>query len=98
MIVHFPPFPTGSAPTAPAILNMSTPASEVFKKFGAPLQTPADPAADGRPPLPSPEFLEQLQEQSRKLEKASPREVIAWAVENYFPKLTMATAFGPEGC
>ena len=42
--------------------------------------------------------LEQLAEYSRQLETASPREIIAWAVENYFPKLTMATAFGPEGC
>jgi len=42
--------------------------------------------------------LEQLAEYSRRLETASPREIIAWAVENYFPKLTMATAFGPEGC
>jgi phosphoadenosine phosphosulfate reductase len=42
--------------------------------------------------------LEQLAEFSRQLESASPPEIIAWAVENYFPKLTMATAFGPEGC
>ncbi|HEY4308702.1 MAG TPA: phosphoadenylyl-sulfate reductase [Pirellulales bacterium] len=55
-------------------------------------------SADGRPPLPSPEFLEQLSQYSRQLEEASPREIIAWAVEKYFPKLTMATAFGPEGC
>ena len=32
------------------------------------------------------------------VEQASPEEVIAWAVRHYFPKLTMATAFGPEGC
>lgn len=42
--------------------------------------------------------LEALAAESRKLESASPREIIAWAVERYFPKLTMATAFGPEGC
>jgi phosphoadenosine phosphosulfate reductase len=42
--------------------------------------------------------LEQLAEFSRRLETATPREIIAWAVQNYFPKLTMATAFGPEGC
>jgi phosphoadenosine phosphosulfate reductase len=39
-----------------------------------------------------------LAEQSRKLETASAEEIIAWGVEHYFPKLTMATAFGPEGC
>ncbi len=32
-----------------------------------------------------------------KLETATPQEIIRWAVEQYFPKLTMATAFGPEG-
>lgn len=39
-----------------------------------------------------------LAEVSRRLETASPQEVLRWAVEAYFPKLTMATAFGPEGC
>jgi phosphoadenosine phosphosulfate reductase len=47
---------------------------------------------------PTPEQLELLAEESRKLEEASPEEIIQWAVDHYFPKLTMATAFGPEGC
>lgn len=47
---------------------------------------------------PDPEELELLQMESQKLESASPDEIVAWAVEHYFPKLTMATAFGPEGC
>ena len=34
----------------------------------------------------------------QRLETESPEEIIAWAVERFFPKLTMATAFGPEGC
>ncbi len=46
----------------------------------------------------SAEELAQLAEASRQLETASPEEIISWAVENYFPNLTMATAFGPEGC
>ncbi|MCL4193178.1 MAG: phosphoadenylyl-sulfate reductase [Thermoguttaceae bacterium] len=46
----------------------------------------------------SAEELARLAEASRQLETASPEEIIAWAVENYFPNLTMATAFGPEGC
>ncbi|MCA9245582.1 MAG: phosphoadenosine phosphosulfate reductase family protein, partial [Planctomycetales bacterium] len=51
------------------------------------------------PPVqPSPEMLAELAEHSRRLETASPEEIISWAVERYFPKLTMATAFGPEGC
>ena len=32
------------------------------------------------------------------LENASPTEILAWAIERYHPRLTMATAFGPEGC
>jgi len=46
----------------------------------------------------TPELLEGLREASSRLEKASPEEIIAWGVENYAPYLTMATAFGPEGC
>ncbi len=47
---------------------------------------------------PSPELLEQLRQSSLELEGASPEEIVRWAVSHYFPKLTMATAFGPEGC
>ena len=36
--------------------------------------------------------------EGRRLEGASPQEIIRWGVETYFPRLTMATAFGPEGC
>ena len=32
------------------------------------------------------------------MESATPEEIVRWAVATYFPKLTMATAFGPEGC
>ena len=42
--------------------------------------------------------LAELARHSALLEQATPQEIIAWAVEQYFPKLTMATAFGPEGC
>src|ERR1700750_3020904 len=47
---------------------------------------------------PTPELLEELAAASSRLEKASPEEIIAWGVEHYAPYLTMATAFGPEGC
>ena len=46
----------------------------------------------------TPELLEFLAAESKKLETATPREIVRWAVDHYFPKLTMATAFGPEGC
>jgi phosphoadenosine phosphosulfate reductase len=32
------------------------------------------------------------------LEHASAEEILAWAVERYFPRFTMATGLGPEGC
>ena len=54
--------------------------------------------ADGGPLVPSNEFFEQLAAHSERLETATPMEIISWAVDQFFPKLTMATAFGPEGC
>lgn len=47
---------------------------------------------------PTAEELEVLAAAGQDLERASPEEIIAWAVAHYFPRLTMATAFGPEGC
>jgi phosphoadenosine phosphosulfate reductase len=32
------------------------------------------------------------------LEHATPEEILAWAVERYYPRFTMATGLGPEGC
>jgi phosphoadenosine phosphosulfate reductase len=37
-------------------------------------------------------------EANRILANAKPQEILRWAVETYAPRLTMATAFGPEGC
>ncbi len=61
---------------------------------------PSDSAqADRFEPLePTSEFLADLAEQSARLESATPEEIIAWAAAQYAPRLTMATAFGPEGC
>src|SRR3954452_12503923 len=39
-----------------------------------------------------------LDEANRSLDAATPWEILRWGVETFFPKLTMATAFGPEGC
>ena len=44
------------------------------------------------------ELLEELKAASSRLEDAAPEKIIGWAVEHYAPYLTMATAFGPEGC
>ncbi|MHB1036409.1 MAG: phosphoadenylyl-sulfate reductase [Pirellulales bacterium] len=60
--------------------------------------SPSGPCSGMAKWTPTTEELEQLRQESLRLETATPREIIAWAVETYFPKLTMATAFGPEGC
>ncbi len=39
-----------------------------------------------------------FEEANRLLAEASPQEILRWGVEAFHPKLTMATAFGPEGC
>jgi phosphoadenosine phosphosulfate reductase len=41
---------------------------------------------------------EELAEANALLMGATPHKVLQWAVERYFPRLTMATAFGAEGC
>ena len=64
------------------------------------LRSPPPTASDdlGAPRSPTAEELELLARQSQLLEGATPEKIVAWAVEAYFPRLTMATAFGPEGC
>jgi phosphoadenosine phosphosulfate reductase len=47
---------------------------------------------------PSDELREDLARSSRALESAEPVEIIRWATDRFGPRLTMATAFGPEGC
>ena len=37
---------------------------------------------------------EQIARASAELAQASPQAVLRWAVDTFFPKLTMATAFG----
>jgi phosphoadenosine phosphosulfate reductase len=50
------------------------------------------------PAEPSQELLADLARASDALEAAEPPEIIRWAAEQYGDRLTMATAFGPEGC
>jgi phosphoadenosine phosphosulfate reductase len=42
--------------------------------------------------------IESLADISARLEHETPQAIVRWAVATYFPKLTMATAFGAEGC
>src|SRR3954452_20821910 len=41
---------------------------------------------------------EEMTEASARLAEATPEDILRWGVERFFPRLTMATAFGPEGC
>jgi len=47
---------------------------------------------------PTDALLAELKEASQRLETATPEEIIAWGAERFGQKLTMGTAFGPEGC
>ena len=40
---------------------------------------------------------EQIQHACGELKGKAPQEILRWAVDQFFPHLTMATAFGPEG-
>src|ERR1700746_539087 len=42
--------------------------------------------------------LEQIAAADRLLQKQSPETVLRWAVQEFGSRLTMATAFGAEGC
>jgi len=41
---------------------------------------------------------EEITAACRELEGKSPQEALCWAVKRFHPRLTMATAFGAEGC
>jgi phosphoadenosine phosphosulfate reductase len=47
---------------------------------------------------PAPYSTEELKAISDRLEEATPQEILRWAVDAFHPRLTMATAFGAEGC
>src|ERR1700686_1593917 len=40
---------------------------------------------------------EQIAAACAQLEGATPQAILKWAVDTFYPRLTMATAFGPEG-
>jgi phosphoadenosine phosphosulfate reductase len=82
--------------TEPAVLPASAKSAELYR-FGRAAERGAEPASF-KPLEPTPELLSELAEASARLESAQPEEIIAWAHERFAPHLTMATAFGPEGC
>src|SRR6478609_1122021 len=40
----------------------------------------------------------QIADANKHLSDATPQQVLRWAVRTFHPRLTMATAFGAEGC
>src|SRR5262245_6059525 len=42
--------------------------------------------------------LDEWTEVNARLSAGTPHEIIQWAVDRFYPSLTMATAFGAEGC
>src|SRR5262245_13634838 len=90
--------------TPTAVLERSASTSSIPFVVSLPTRTPSSrmtetqTTADVQPLSATPELLAYLAAESQKLETATPWEIVQWAVDHYFPKLTMATAFGPEGC
>lgn len=48
--------------------------------------------------IPTQEQIEKIEYQNALLESATAEEVLTWAVDTYYPRFSMATALGPEGC
>src|SRR6266446_1370899 len=42
--------------------------------------------------------IEEIRGVNQTLEGQAPQSILRWAVERFHPRLTMATAFGAEGC
>jgi phosphoadenosine phosphosulfate reductase len=78
--------------------DMATSTVTPIVSIGPARPEPATPVREESPPSPSPEFLAELAEASARLETATPDEIVAWAADRFGQGLTMATAFGPEGC
>jgi len=63
-----------------------------------PSSAPPSTAAEFAVRQATPEIVADLERQSRQLEGRTPEEILTWAVATYYPKFTMATGLGPEGC
>lgn len=95
-VADHPPvvIPMSTAVEQPAMLAAATDSAVPH----SPLPAPGKRPADFQPLYATPELLAELAEASVRLESAQPEEIIAWASQRFAPYLTMATAFGPEGC
>ena len=85
-----------SPPPPPTSDRLPEPRREAPMRDAATMPAAVD-SPDWRPADPAPGLLSELAEHSRRLESATPQEILAWTVQRFAPRLTMGTAFGPEG-
>jgi len=77
---------------------------EPVKRAPLPIWQPVDlvsqepESAPGKPVPADPFGPDEIAAANRQLENQPPQAVLRWAVETFYPRLTMATAFGAEGC
>jgi len=48
--------------------------------------------------IPTQKQMEMIEYQNALMETSTAEEILAWAIEKYYPRFSMATALGPEGC
>jgi phosphoadenosine phosphosulfate reductase len=72
--------------------------SEVSPYPHSPLPAEGSARPGFKPLVATPELIAELADASARLESAEPEQIIGWAAQRFAPYLTMATAFGPEGC
>jgi phosphoadenosine phosphosulfate reductase len=90
--------PGGTSPPARGdIASAENGAPAVLQYPHSPLPAEGTAPAGFQPLVFTPELLEELAEANKRLERAQPEEIIAWAAQRFCQYLTMATAFGPEG-
>src|SRR3990172_4258759 len=88
----------GRAKTQAAVPQLKLVMPDTATPTRRPANTLPVPRAGFQRLEPTPELLDFLRAESQRLESATHEEIITWGVEHYAPYLTMATAFGPEGC
>ncbi|TWT82899.1 Phosphoadenosine phosphosulfate reductase [Planctomycetes bacterium CA13] len=85
-------------PEMSQIFAMSQPSpSSPLPLFSIDANEPRGALAADPPLVPTEELLEEIKQESEKLETATPQEILRWAIDRFAPRFTMATAFGPEG-
>jgi phosphoadenosine phosphosulfate reductase len=75
---------------------MSATETPIPRQQVLPASAPLETLEGGQLEL-TPELVAELAARSEEFEGASPTQIVAWASQRFAPRLTMATAFGPEG-